>query len=274
MLPYLRYMCMKSFLQFNPGWDMILFTPKKLVTSQSWQTYENKQEVNTIDYIDRLKDLGVIVQEWDMENIGYSNDLPEVTKSDILRLHLLSTQGGLWTDTDIIYFRPLQHSVPNSDFSAAFCYRRGGPSQDDTQKNGPKYHSIGFMMGSPQSDWFKRLWWNLPKVIDMGNYQSMGSPYYKTILASKEFDCNIQDLHNFDINVVYPSRAVPGMWGPAAEYIPQIWDNCIGWHTYNGHPKSGEMQNLITEETCHHIDNVITWIVNRVNQDIPVSRNP
>ncbi len=270
-LPYLRYMCMKSFLQFNPGWDMILFIPKKLVTSQSWQTYENKQVVDTIDYMDRLKGLGVIVQEWDMENIGYSNDLPEVTKSDILRLHLLSGQGGLWTDTDIIYFHSLQHSVPNTDFSAAFCYRRGGPTQEDTAKNGPKYHSIGFMMGCTQSDWFKRLWWNLPKVIDMDNYQSMGSPYYKTVIADKEFGASGADLYNFDINVVYPSRAVPGMWNPASEYIPQIWDNCIGWHWYCGHPKSGEMQNLITEKTYHHIDNVVCWITNRVNQGIPVT---
>lgn len=273
-LPYLRYMCFKSFLDMNPDWRMVLYVPIQLTLTQSWGTFENKQVVDTQDYSSRLLTMDRMeIRHFDMESIGHSNHLPEVTKSDILRLHLLSTVGGLWTDSDIIYFRPLSHCLPDGPYESVFCYQRGGPTQEDIPKNGPKYHSIGFLAAAPESADFKALWEFLPKTVDMNNYQAMGSPYYGTIITEQRIKARRNVLWNCSINNVYPSRAVPGMWDAAQQYIPQIWDDCIGWHHYCGHPKSGEMQNAVTEQTCPNFDNVICWIVNRINKGLPVDRH-
>ena len=265
VVPFLRYMCLRSFLQYNPDWKIRLHTPAELTTTQSWVTYENKEGFSTRDYSERLGELGVEITPWDMEDIGFSNDLPEVIKSDLLRLYLLYNVGGLWSDSDIIYFRPLSHTIPNVEHIAYFCYRRGGPTQDPTPKNGPLYHSIGFMMGIPGNRYFQMLWEGVRyRELDQKEYQTAGSPYYGSVLDENMFRTNAKDLYNFDINVVYPSRAVPGMWGSSQEYIPQIRPITIGWHWYCGHPHSGRMQNLVTEETYFRCDNVICWLIGKV----------
>jgi hypothetical protein len=272
VVPFLRYICLKSFLQYNQSWKIKLYVPVKLTSYQTWATNENKGGFSTIDYSSRIKDLGVDVVPWDMEDIGFSNDLPEVIKSDILRLYLLYNIGGLWSDSDIVYFRPLSHSVPSVNHTAYFCYRRGGPTQDPTPKNGPLYHSIGFMMGVPGNRYFKMLWENIRyKALNCGEYQTAGSPYYGSIINEQMFTHNQHDLYNFDINVVYPSRALPGMWvGPTQHYINQIRPDTIGWHHYMGHPHSGMMQNLITEHTYKNYDNVICWLIEKVLNGVAV----
>lgn len=271
VVPYLRYMCFKSFLQYNPEWKIRVYTPVKLTTHQSWSSHENKEGFNTKDYFYRLEELGIEIIPWNMEDIGFSNDLSEVIKSDLLRLYLLYNIGGLWSDSDIIYFRPLKHTIPETYHTAYFCYRRGGPTQDPTPKNGPLYHSIGFMMGVPGNRYFKMLWEGIKShSLNCREYQTAGSPYYGTILDEIMFSHNQNDLYNFDINVVYPSRAVPGMWRPSGEYISQIRPITIGWHWYAGHPHSGKMQNCITEETYPQIDNIVCYLIDKVIRKVPV----
>ena len=49
----------------------------------------------------------MVVIQVDFQIYNFNNDMPEVHKSDFLRLELLSTIGGLWSDMDIIYFKPM-----------------------------------------------------------------------------------------------------------------------------------------------------------------------
>jgi len=263
-------MCFKSFKQFNPDWKLVLYTPAQLTTTQTWTTCENKQVVNTEDYSDRLRDLGVEVCKFDMEALGFPNTLPEVLKSDIIRLHLLATVGGLWSDSDIIYFRPLVSVLPQTDHNAFFCFRRGGPTQENTPKNGPRYHSIGFMMGAPGNVHFTQLFSGVGKVLNTTQYQSVGSTYYKTLLNDDNID-RLPDIFNIPMETVYPSRAVPGMLlGPLQHYIEHLRPGVIGWHWYCGHPLAGEMQNKVTERTLDPNQNIVTWLIDRVNRNIPV----
>jgi len=263
VLPYLRYMCLVSFKMMNPDWRVVLFTPAKLTTEVPWGTCEQKIPVKTRDYMPELLDLkfpNVDICPFDMEEIGFSNSLPEVIKSDIIRLYLLSEHGGLWADTDILFFRPIQHALPTDDSQAYFCYRRGGPSQDPTPKNGPEYHCIGFLLGARHNPYYTKLFAGVRNTMNVEAYQSCGSPYYRKMI-------NISDpgIHNLDINIVYPSRAIPGMWKePTRDYVKQIWSNCIGWHWYGGHPWSGDLQNRILHDTYTKFDNVITWILGRL----------
>jgi len=269
VLPYLRYMCLKSFRKFNPDWKVILYVPVKLTKTQSWATFENKQELSTKDYSNRLSDIGVHVCPFDMESIGFSNDLPEVTKSDIIRLHLLATVGGLWSDSDIVYFRSLSHTLKPTDHQAYFCWRKGGPTQNGPD---PKYHSIGFLAGAPGNPYFQKLFKNIPQPINMANYQACGSPYYKTMLDDLQFNTNPL-LFNLDINTVYPTRAAHNICtDPADRFMGEVVRNpvCIGIHWYAGAPNSGIHQNRVTEETYHQYNDIVCWLIDKVNNNIQV----
>lgn len=261
VMPYLRYMCLYSFKKYNPNWRIILYTPTDLTSTQSWGTFENKEELNTEDYSHRLKDIGVEVCPFSMSTLGYSDDLPEVTKSDLLRLYVLYTHGGLWSDNDILYFRPMNHTFKNTHHTAYFCYRRGGPTQADTPENGPLYHSIGFLMGAVGNPYFKRLFVNAKSRLNPGNYQSVGSPYYAQMINIKE-----ANIHNIDIQVVYPSRSPQVMFSlPASTFTGMISPNTIGWHWYGGHPECGKGQNLVTENNYRQFDTIISYLLRRIN---------
>lgn len=268
VVPYLRYMCYKSFLQYNPDWKVVLYVPVKMTTHQTWGTGENTQKYDTPDYGDKLEALGVKVCPFDMEYLGFSNDLPEVIKSDIIRLYLLSTVGGLWSDSDILFFRSLTHSISQTDHTTYFCYRRGGPTQDDIPKNGPKYHSIGFMAACPGNSYFKTLFAGCKGVIKPELYQSVGSPYYKTVVADEQIEADPL-IHNFDINIVYPTRAAHNIFtDPAGRFMAEVVKNpiTIALHWYAGAPNSGKYQNLMTHETYHNYDNIVSWLLERVER--------
>lgn len=266
VLPYLRYMALYTFKKFNPDWKVTLFTPIKLSHNITWGTHENEEPIDTKDYMDRLKEIDINVHQFNMETIGYSNDLPEVVKSDLLRLYLLSTTGGLWSDNDIVFFRPIEHTLRPTEHTAYFCFRRGGPTQDDTPKNGPMYHSIGFLLSEPQSEYFKMLFEGARAVINTGEYQSVGSPYYKQMI-----DINAPGIYNLDINFVYPSRAAHNLFtDPSGHHIYQILSHTIGFHWYAGAPNSGKYQNMVTEETYRDFDNVICWILRKVHDNEPI----
>jgi hypothetical protein len=261
VLPYLRYMCLKSFIQYNPDWQVILIVPAELTTGVTWGTHENEEPINTTDYMDRLQDLNIDVRPFSMEPIGFSDDLPEVVKSDLIRLYLLSTTGGLWSDNDILYIKPLSNTLQETNCTSYFCYRRGGVTQDDTPKNGCLYHSIGFLMSEPEGLEFKNLFAGAANIINTELYQSVGSPYYGQMV-----NMDNPNIFNIDINMVYPSRAPQSMFeSPAGHHIYEIRNLTIGWHWYGGHPTAGKFQNLMTETTYPKYDNVISHCLRLIN---------
>jgi len=270
VVPYLRYMCFKSFLQYNPDWKVVLYVPTQLTTKQTWTTWENKEGFDGVkDYSDRLESLGVKIAPFDMESIGFSNDLSEVIKSDIIRLYLLSTVGGLWSDSDILFFRPLTHTLKQTNHQAYFCWRRGGPTQFGSD---PKFHAIGFLAGAPGNKYYRMLFDGVKQNLDTTQYQSAGSTFYKTLLNDAHFDKD-PNLFNFDNNMVYPTRAANHICvEPAGRFMAEVVRNpvVIGIHWYGGAISAGQYQREVTEENYHKFDNIVSWLIHRVNNNISV----
>jgi len=262
VLPYLRYMSLYSFKKYNPEWTIKLYVPIKLTIHTSWNTCENKEELNTKDYIDKLSDIkGIDIIPFDMESIGYSNDLPEVIKSDIVRLYVLHTYGGLWSDSDILFFKPINHVFKDDDSLAYFCYRRGGPTQEGIESNGPEYHSIGFLMGAKDNPYFQLLYEKVKDYLNVNEYQSAGSPFYKDVI-----NINSSQIYNIPIDVVYPSRSPQLMFSTSAHRMKkQLIPITIGYHWYCGFPECGHYQNIYTEHTYKKYDNVITHLLKIIN---------
>ena len=253
ILPYLRYMTLYSFKKLNPEWKVILHTPTKLSTLITWKETENRLPFNCVSYLDKVEKLGIEIQAFDFEQIGFSNDTSEVIKSDILRMYLLSTIGGLWSDIDILYYKSLTHTFQNTDHTSYFCYRRGGVSQEDKPKNGPLYHIIGFLMANENNKHFKLLFDNIKSNIEHNRYQSIGSSYY-----SQYINMNDPNIFNIDIQTLYPIRSPQVMFSyKAIDFNCQLSPHTIGIHWYGGHPHCGANQNIINEDNYHTFDNII-----------------
>ena len=112
-LSFLRYLSIYSFAKYNPNYKIEVFVPTTLTSNRiTWNSGEQAQEYVGVDYFPLLKNIpNLILHEANFYNLN--NELSEVHKSDILRLNLLSSRGGVWSDIDILYLDSIDNIIGN-----------------------------------------------------------------------------------------------------------------------------------------------------------------
>lgn len=212
-------------MDFNPDWKVMYWYPKFPVKETSWNSRENAYTVKCTDYLFDLTDLPITQTAVDFVDYGFSNSMSEVHKSDFLRSHLLATYGGLWSDMDIIYFKSMNNlevnnpAYKNIETFVSLC-RYG--------------HSIGFMMATPDSKFFKKITDRSRAEYDPGLYQTIGSELYnkygKTIEAINTFSPAV----NIKMDAVYAHDAsmIAELWDGS---VPRFTEFSIGVHWYAGY---------------------------------------
>ena len=192
-LVYLRYLTVKSFMKLNPGWDVFLWYPKNPYKGRSWGNTGNDliDPQKCKDYSAELMALPVSKVAIDFNNLGFVQNMAEVHKADYIRINALHLYGGVWSDMDIIYFKPIDHleeNIPeNSNKETYVCVGSYG-------------HSTGFNMASEKSRFFANLANMFNKEYKSNNYQCWGpdmfNKYYKRI-------SDIPNAVNLSMGVVY-----------------------------------------------------------------------
>jgi len=121
-LSFMHFLTLYTFRKHHPYWTFVLYYPSKRVVSKTWKTYENKMETTTENFFHKLKELNIITVEIDFEvflpDIPYY--LPEVIKSDLFRLSILNSVGGVWIDMDTFWINSLENKFrfnPNNSFN-------------------------------------------------------------------------------------------------------------------------------------------------------------
>jgi hypothetical protein len=113
-LPFLRYMAMYSFAKYNPDWTIRFYKPKNLSTIEI--DYVQKF-TDTIDYSKELLKINNLeVLELELDYFPY-NKISESHRSDYLRYEILSTIGGFYSDTDILYFKSMSDISINKEYN-------------------------------------------------------------------------------------------------------------------------------------------------------------
>jgi len=226
-LSYLRYLTVKTFHDLNPDWEIRFYYPTHPTKRISWVTSEQKHITPTTNFIEKLMELPITKIPVDFEEYGFSNDISEVHKSDILRLLLLSTVGGLWSDMDILYFKPmgwfyLNHNR-NINAETIYCNREYG-------------HSIGFLMAKPENKFFEQLLKYSKIGYNSYDYQTYGATMYNRYFRKDGSVEQITPAINISMDVVYSHRA-----GDTGELIGsnknKFTDKSIGIHWYGGDQK-------------------------------------
>lgn len=227
-LSYIRFLTVKTFIKHNPDWKVIFLYPKQYTKTTSWFTYENKDTLSKYtDLMPELKKLPVEFQEVDMNMYHISNNISEVHKSDFIRLIQLSQIGGLWSDMDIIYIKPMNEfylNLPeNKDVETFICNNEYG-------------HSIGFMMSSKENKFFESLSNLALGEYEPHFYQTLGARLYNKHFSTMEAIYRLSSAINISMDVVYPSRA-----GDEADLLKansiRVTNKTLGIHWFAGHPQ-------------------------------------
>ena len=232
---YLRYMTVKSFIEQNPDWKVMLWLPKHPYKVVTWNTIElnYKKDIKT-DYFPELLKLDIEVHYVDMEDYGVSNEISEVHKSDYLRYWVLYQYGGVYSDFDILYFKPIEHLkvnvIENADVETFVCIS-------------PRYgHSAGFYMASEGSLYFHHMHFKAKESIDSADYQSVGPNLVNKLFPTLESIAKVSNVQEIGMEAVYAhdGQHIPDLYSGVSS---RFTENSIGCHWYAGHPLSGVFLN-------------------------------
>lgn len=243
ILPYLRFMTIKSFCRFNPDWEVWFYTPKHDKNeTKPWPSHEQKYETSGEDYSGRVEELGVHlagIGPIEEQTAGWS----QVHKSDLWRWWILSTIGGLWSDMDILYIRPIKRGLDLSG-NTYVC-------------SNPRYgHSIGFLLSSGINKFYSHLYKAALLRYTPSNYQSIGSILINA--EAKHLPQIDPSFRNIPMEVVYAYDALtfPEIYKNPAPALKFTWAS-IGLHWYAGHPMAALWINTITEKDANRPDNIL-----------------
>ena len=245
-MPYLRYLSALSFKSLNPEWKIIFWTSLVKSEVRTWQTFELNYAQKWDDCSDRFYKLCDEIHEIDFKEFGMSNDISEVHKSDLLRYWVLNKYGGVYSDTDIVYFNPITELSVNSKENRAIetfvCIGSYG-------------HSNGFFMASVGSGFFGRMF-NEAREVDLVRYQSNGPDLCNRLFPTIESIDKFSPAANISMDAVYYFNG---------QHVDEIYRQedlkfpvgAIGIHWYAGHPLSGKFLNSTNGGLKNLPDNII-----------------
>jgi hypothetical protein len=248
-LVYLRYLTVKTFIKFNPDWDVVLWYPVKPYMGKSWGGTGHDLINSDLckDYLPDLMDLEITKIPVDFEKMNFPGNTAEIHKADYMRIELLKQHGGVWSDLDIIYFKPLTdlkaNTSENKDKEVYVC-------------TGDYGHSTGFNMARPDSQFFNHLSDRLSAEYNPDNYQCWGPDLFNKYYKKVEL---IPGAVNLSMDVVYAHNChnVNELLNGAA---PRFNDESIGCHWYAGNQLWGKFLN----ETGGGVKNLQNNLISKI----------
>ena len=246
-LPYLRYLTAYTFKKLNPDWEINLWTSQIRFKTRTWNTHELNYAETWEDWTDKFYKLCDNIYAVDFKSeFGIENHISEVHKSDLLRYWFLNKEGGVYSDTDIFYFRPITTLEVNNGKNRLketfVCISIYG-------------HSNGFFMAAKGSDFFKYMFAQA-KMCDLKNYQSNGPDLCNRLFPDIESIAEISPVADIGMDAVYfyNARNIDRIY---KENRPMFHANSIGCHWYAGHPLSGNFLNNTNGGLKNLPDNII-----------------
>ena len=193
-LPYLRYLTIKTFMRLNPDWQIVLWYPKVPYKGKSWGVepgFEEMKQDLCKDYLPELMDLPITKMQIDFHELRFRKVTAEVHKADYIRINTLYLYGGLWSDMDILYFKPVTemnaNRPENANKEVFVCISDYG-------------HSTGFNLAKEESKFFGTLRANLDRNFKQRYYQCWGPDIFNKYFRKLS---SIPNAVNLDMDIVY-----------------------------------------------------------------------
>ena len=232
-MSFLRYMTLYSFRKCNPDWDMVLLLmhDDKMVQDSGKKVWRENQDFTYYRGPCFLKNLSLIkgLQIKRLEDYGleFLESYPVNIIADIFKWKTLSEMGGLVSDMDILYVKPLPsfEGVENGVFN---YLKHSWP--------------IGFLVSDGGKMFEEAYGLSLERLKNLTDYQSVGPLLFHDVMMSKEKNQKYKGQYTVLPNeLVYPfinRRRLSDDWQEHLsipfEKEPELPEECIGVHWYGG----------------------------------------
>ena len=242
-MSYLQALTAVSFHELNPDWIINLYIPKQGYSGSDRYIPDYLGD----DYFHLVRDSHYVnVLYIDLEDYGIDANLHNILRSDIFRYHILYTIGGVWSDFDVIWLKPMDHfrnidyhgDTPIEDINTvvSFIHGTGGG------------HSIGILIHCRHDPY-------MAAMVDL--CKKVKPPYSHEVFGGELMNRNFPDLKSYEqfgnvvgarfetyypYNIHPPNQTIQNLY--IGEYPEPLEDNnvmCLHW--YNGHVLSKQYVN-------------------------------
>lgn len=106
VMPWIRYLTLETFRFHNPDWKIVIYTNQQVNVNETVENYWSAVQKLTNVQIE----VPIPIEEIFQIDISHTPDdhFRNVYRSDFLRWYLLHEVGGLWSDMDILYVKPIE----------------------------------------------------------------------------------------------------------------------------------------------------------------------
>ena len=268
-MSWMRYMTLFSFRKFNPDWRILLYVNKNTTFKTNPWINKNVQDFFSYDgedYFNKISELNVEIVEWDIRD----NDLIETDieispsqKSNFLKWYKLYETGGIYSDMDILWFKPIDdfyNILSSNDYDTAICQTA--------------YLSIGLLASKKNNPLFKDIFLNGFNCFNSEAYQTAGVLNIYDLFSEvsqpgvfNEIKARYPKIkpYNIPMNLVYFLNHTQIDY--ALEHSlsgADFSDESIGYHWYAGHPSVQKYNNVLTERNYMNYNNTFTTLVKEI----------
>ena len=272
-LSYLRFLTIKSFRALNPDWQIKMHTPTHLSASKPAFVKKDYVALDGTDYFNCVREFGVEIIAHDFED-SIGNEAWEVHKSDFLRWQLLGTEGGLWSDFDIIYQNPLdnllENNTENHELTTILC-----PYQLQKIKFA---HSIGFLLSSKSNKFFQYICQQAKEKYNPLRFQSIGNELMRDYRSVEDLKSSFPSetfafAHEKCVYSIVYTHA-NDFFKPLDDFVNQLLTSpsVLGFHWYGGHDLSKTYDEGFGPESTDA--NLINTVAKKIEEATHLMQSP
>ena len=232
-----------SFHKLNPEWEIIIYTPKQDVKNIK-NTYVKQYKEK--DYFDEVKKLPYVVfKEIDLNDFRMPLNIHACSSSDIFRTNILYLYGGVYSDFDVLWYKPMEHikkieSIGDPfDFECVVCM----------YKHIKGFHNVSIMVAEESSPYLKEIIEAQKQVKPPYDHQSYGSVLLNSIFPDY---ANVIEKHKRNLFVKYETFFPYSIYEMDRLYkkidLSVLNNNVLAIHWFNGHELTIDF--LYNEEKC------------------------
>lgn len=245
-LSYMRYLSIRSFALLNPDWEVVVTVPNKPNMNNNFEwikegTKEQQSSNPTEEHLqlfitNKTKLPNITINVYDPNELMFG-DADEIHRSDRYRYWWMFNNGGFYSDTDILYIKPMSVITDNipDDAKAYLCPNKW-----------QNYQPIGFLGCEKGSKTFEKTFKLSSEVIYKG-YQSCGRYVLEEALAM-----NQEKTYDMPYESVYPVDNL-GTLKLFNNKPLELKQSTIGIHWFGGDPVVGKFETEVTKETISDV---------------------
>jgi len=241
-MSWLQSMTVDTFIRHNPGWKVCVYVPEIIKASNNEYIPDYIGE----DFFSRVENNPqVSIIKMDPKQYNIKEDLHNILKSDILRYHLLYETGGVWSDFDVLWLKPMEHLsniTSNTGLDLVICKCMEYPDK------GVFHYNIGILASIPKHPFYKSLIDECDKIQKSQkknlDHQEFGVVMWKSLFPGlNDIKNKYPDVADIKYEVFYPYS----IFGMSKLYnsvdLSVIKDTTMCVHWFNGHEFSKKFVN-------------------------------